>query len=218
MAKGPERPTGKSVESAIPVEIGSVTRRDVGPGDDAQFFRIESEGSARVRVFSLGGTDVMGALLDAEGVEVARDDDGGDDFSFRLQAEVDGTRYVQVSSADASFGEYELAVMHERGRPDESGGRSDAVPLEVGDARDARFDGPDDEEDLYVLKLEDGLDARIRSYGALDTMAALLDERGSLLALDDDSGDDRNFLLRPNLAPGIYFLRVRRVAGQGDGG
>ena len=207
----------RSMASPVPVAVGSSVQGRILSPDDEEFFRIEPDAPTNLRVFSLGAADVQAVLLDANGNEVARDDDGGDGFNFLLRATVSEPHVVRVSAAGVPLGAYEILVMREQASLDDSTGLGDAMALRLGESVEARFSNEHDTDDYYVLEVPERLEARIASYGPLDTVAALLDGNGGLLAINDDGGEGGNFLLKPTLGPGTYYLRVERFDGERPG-
>ena len=129
----------RSIASPVPVAIGSTVWGRIRSPDDEEFFRIEPDASTNLRVFSLGAADVQAALFDANGTEVARDDDGGDGFNFLLRATVSGPHVVRVGAAGARLGAYEFVVMREQVSLDDSTGLGDAMALRLGESVEARF-------------------------------------------------------------------------------
>ena len=110
-------------------------------GGDRDVFRFAT-GAGTLRVYSNGPTDTYGRLLDADGGELASNDDEDDKTrNFAIEAEVAaGIHYVEVRGFDGgTTGAYTLSVEFESDDPgagvphgDDRRGR---VPGRRGDAR-----------------------------------------------------------------------------------
>lgn len=66
-----------------------------------------------------------------------------------------------------------------------------------------------DDRDWFRLETSTPRDLRVRTTGGLDTVGALFDASGRVLATDDDSGDGFNFGVQAHVPPGVYYVRVR---------
>ncbi len=163
--------------------------------------------------------DTILRLFDADGRELALDDDGGDDLYslLRYTFTADGTYYVGVSGYDndaydprtgagrvaGETGTYRLQLTLTLASPDGPGDTLAAaldtvlgpVPLSIMDQRlgDGQFSSQD--VDLYRFQAAAGseLRAETAASGAQsvgDTFLRLFDADGTQLALDDDSGAD----------------------------
>ena len=83
-----------------------------------------------------------------------------------------------------------------------------ATPLAFGSSQSGVIETGDD-DDYFRLDVAEATSALLFTTGSLDTYGTLLSESGSWLAEDDDSGDGINFRIAYDLAPGVYYLRVR---------
>lgn len=70
-----------------------------------------------------------------------------------------------------------------------------------------------DDHDYFTFRLDASTRMRIESQGDSDTFGGLYDVSGRRLAVDDDGGSGRNFLLETRLEPGRYFVRVEGADG-----
>jgi hypothetical protein len=79
--------------------------------------------------------------------------------------------------------------------------------------------GAHGEEDLFQFKVEQAGVYRVQTSGWTDLVMTLSgpDDRGTLIAFDDDSGFLWNALLTAELQPGMYFVNVRHHKPQGTG-
>ena len=67
---------------------------------------------------------------------------------------------------------------------------------------------PSDDEDWFRFEVTASGDVVAETSGVLDTIGALHDANGDVLAVDDDSGDAYNFRIQRTLDAGTYYLRV----------
>ena len=76
-----------------------------------------------------------------------------------------------------------------------------------------------DESDLFQFAAPVFGLYTIETSGATDTFLNLYgpDSQDVLLALDDDSGPELNSRIEADLAPGIYYVRVRHYSATGTG-
>ena len=211
-------PSGDTVQAAVPVAVGNLLDRRIRAVDDVEYFRIEPGEDTALRIFSTGDIDLRASLLDADGREVASDDDSGDGGNFSFHARLSGAHHVKVEGVGGSRGNYRFAVTRDDTMPDEGDSIENATPVPVGGELQAWFRGSGDREDVFRIELAERSELTIGTRGELITRARLVTAEGLLLAIDD--GRFRNFLLRPLLDPGTYYLRVSAVgyAGPRSGG
>ena len=71
--------------------------------------------------------------------------------------------------------------------------------------------------DVFRFDLKSPLTVLVKSSGATDVFAEILDNAGQLLAADDNSRDSNNFMMKLPLLPGPHFIRVKHYAPDGTG-
>ena len=99
---------GDDRASATRVELPSETAGEIDPGDDADWFRFEVAASGEVIAETTGGLDTVGTLYDADGNELAANDDS-ETRNFQIEHTLDaGTYYVRVTSYGSGTGSYIL--------------------------------------------------------------------------------------------------------------
>ena len=79
---------------------------------------------------------------------------------------------------------------------------------------------PEDDEDYFKLQLSTTTEVAIRSTGFPDAVGELQNSGGGLVASNDDGylpGGRKNFLIRENLQPGTYYLKVKSFSESSDG-
>ena len=112
---------GDSPSEATDLAVGSSRSGQIEPGGDVDYFRVEVSESGDLTVHTTGSLDTRGQLEDSGGAVLARDDDGGDGYNFRLAHAVSaGTYYIKVEGYDASTtGSY---TIHASGPGGDDGG------------------------------------------------------------------------------------------------
>jgi len=84
--------------------------------------------------------------------------------------------------------------------------RSGATRVDLGSSISGSLSEGD--VDYFVIEMPNARVLTATTSGSTDTYGILLDESGNLLAGDDDSGEDRNFLIAISVDAGTYYLRV----------
>ena len=120
---------GDSPSAATALAVGSSRSGQIEPGGDVDYFRVQVSSSGDLTVHTTGSLDTKGQLEDSAGAVLARDDDGGDGYNFRLAHAVSaGTYYIKVEGFNASTtGSY---TIHASG----PGGGDDGGPVNIPDA------------------------------------------------------------------------------------
>ena len=113
--RAPSDDHGNDRASATRVGVPSDTSGALTPGD-RDYFRIDISGSGTLEVYTRGSIDTVGRLEDADGSELAENDDSGSGLNFRMEHDVSGgTYYVRVRGvAGSTVGDYTLHVRFER--------------------------------------------------------------------------------------------------------
>ena len=94
---------GDTPSAATDLAVGSSRSGQIEPGGDVDYFRVEVSASGDLTVHTTGSLDTKGQLEDSAGAVLARDDDGGDGYNFRLAHAVSaGTYYLKVEGYDGS--------------------------------------------------------------------------------------------------------------------
>ena len=101
-----------TLEGATPVDLGSATAGSLSERDE-DYFVIEMSDSGSLTVYTTGGTDTEGYILDSSGNVLDYNDDGGEGWNFRVSASVSaGTYYIRVKGSFSSVtGDYTLHVV-----------------------------------------------------------------------------------------------------------
>ncbi|MEQ1617395.1 MAG: pre-peptidase C-terminal domain-containing protein [Terricaulis sp.] len=208
---------GDSAETAEMLSPGPEGRTSlIGAPGDVDWFAVNVVEGRPYR-FTLSGSepdalvDPLLVLYDAEGNEVARDDDGGPGYasSITFMPLASGTYFA----AAAAFGEeggsglYSLRVL-DNDVP--ASGETDEILDAAADDRLSRIDMPGD-LDSYRIELESGTTYTIETVGTgeyplADPFVAVLDGAGERVASDDNSGDGSAARLRFTPEDGGSYL------------
>ena len=187
-------------------EVGA-DGRGTGAIDEAgevDTWRFEVTEPVEVVVQTTGSMDTFGSLEDGLG-RALTNDDGGSGENFRIvDALESGTYFVRVRGYESTTGAYALHVQTDADIGDT---RSAAAMLAIEGAQDSAI-APAGDVDYWRIDVPSRGTLVVESDGTTDTLGAIEDVAGSLLARDDDSGSRRNFRIEHQVAPGVYFLRV----------
>ena len=115
---------GDTPSSATALAVGSSRSGQLETGGDVDYFRVEVTASGELTVHTTGSLDTKGQLEDSAGGVLARDDDGGDGYNFRIAHVVRaGTYYIKVEGYDASAtGSYTIHASGSGGDDGDDGG------------------------------------------------------------------------------------------------
>ncbi len=195
-----------SVLSPIRLTLdGSSKEGAIEPGENADYFRVEVTELSEAEIYTSGGLDTIGTVLDSEGREIVSNDDGGEGRNFRVTALLwPGEYFVRVtpwvsSSGNSETGSYNL---HATGAPASIA----QLPLD-GSSKEGVIELGED-GDYYRIAVTELADAVFYTSGATDTIGALLDSEGREIVSDDDGGAAGNFRLSAILEAGEYYVKV----------
>ena len=190
----------------------------IDSGSDQDYFSFTLPTAMDVWIYAVGDTDTVGRLLDSHGTRLAYNDDSvfseGRLSFFMAKSLAAGTYYIGVSGFPTKTGPYKLYAEAVR---DQGNDRSTAEELILGTPKIGLIDPvsgtPPDrtaDEDLFKLQLDTAAEVLVYTIGGVDTVGELLDSDGATaLGIDDDSGDNANFLIRKELEAGTYYIRVK---------
>ena len=204
-----------TLASADLLDFGVPIATSIGKADfseDVDCFRMDLDGRARVAITTSSSRrmDVEGKLYDRNGTLVAEDSDSGRNANFHIARTLaSGTWYVCVTGYDNRYGSYSIeARIVDHGRDaDDHGDTPEASTLLRASAHGQANSSTD--IDTFRIDVPQSALVRLHTSGQYDTVGELYNDRGDMLATDDDSGLDLNFDLRMQLAPGVYYLAVR---------
>ena len=189
--------------SATSLSLGdSIQEGSIEEAEGSDYFAFELTDLTETVIFTSGGLDSRGALLDSEGHEIASNDDGGEGSNFRISTMLwPGQYYVRVSAWGSETGSYTL---HAEGSAVSQG------ELSLGGSTVEGAIDAQDEEDYFLINVTEAVAATIYTTGGLDTAGVLYDPEGRAILFNDDGGEGFiNFRISAILLrPGQYFLRV----------
>ncbi len=206
---------------------GEAVLRSLIPDDDEDWMFVQIPESADDRVLlnveTSGNTDTFLELYDSDGDFLIDNDDSGSENNAKIQYLVSpGKLYylMAVSSEYNSTGEYGISasiqkVIHDSFEPDNS--PDEASLIEPGSVRQKHSFVPADDSDWYFFTISEQHKIEIRTYGDSDTSMYLFDgsrriiSEDSLIAEDDDGGEDYNALIVKDLSPGTYYILVTQL-------
>ena len=205
---------GDGAAQATVAALPSVTAGELQNPADTDYFRFEVAERGLMRVGTTGGTDVVGTLTSADGTIWLTDDDGGTATNFLIVAKLDpGVHFVAVTGfgGDAT-GPYSLETTFSplSDAPDDHADSLDgATDLAVGSSGSGELEVALD-RDLFRIEVPGTGPGQlwVESSGDADVKGALLAQDGGLLNERGPRGDDSNFAVGAQVAPGTYILQV----------
>ena len=203
---GTDQAGSRATSAVLPLDSSQLGV--LGSSTDEDYFRITVSTATDLQVYVEGPVDTVGELLDSGGNRLAYNDDS--DFSlgnrsfFIGKTLSAGTYYIAVSSLEGDIGPYRLSATE---TVDQSNETDTAEELEPGTPVLGLID-PSTDADLFKLEMPIAAEVFIYTTGDVDTVGTLIDSDGATLGTDDDNGVHLNFLIRQNLAPGTYYIRV----------
>lgn len=195
-----------TILSPVPLLLdGSSTEGAIGPGGGADYFRIEVTELTDADLYTTGGTDTIGAVLDSEGREIVSNDDGGEDRNFRMTPLLwPGEYFLRVTPWVSSSGHIETGSysLHAQGTP----AAIAQLPLD-GSSKEGVIE-PWENADFFRIEVTELTDAVFYTRGGTDTVGSLLDAEGREIVTNDDGGTGSNFRLTAILRAGEYYVSV----------
>ena len=95
----PDDDHGNGFNTATNLAVDGRQSGRIDPAGDADYFRVRVTESGELAVYTTSELDTFGYLYDANEREIARNDDSGAGYNFRIEREVDaGTHYVKVQA------------------------------------------------------------------------------------------------------------------------
>ena len=191
----------------------------IDPDDDEDYFSVSVSRTADYWIYTSGNLDTVGELLDSNGMPIESDDYGAvlpnpDNFFLWRKLE-SGTYYIKVTGFGSTDEPYILRVREFT----DTTSRSNAATLNLNSSASSTID-PEDDQDYFKLELSAATKVAIRASGFPDTVGELQRSNGTVIASNDDGylpGGRRNFLIRENLAAGVYYVKVSSFDDRFDG-
>ncbi|MCZ0952873.1 MAG: leucine-rich repeat domain-containing protein [Rhodospirillaceae bacterium] len=188
----------------------------IGTAGDRDWYRLTVTAPANVTVYTEGGTDTFGQILDEYGDPVTFPHfGGGDGANFRISNWLRaGTYYVEVGGQDGAIGAYTLVAEN---FADHGDGVDSATSLAFGDPVPGII-SPHDDVDVFRFTLDAPAIVTVRSEDGSFIVGRLMRLIGDNLFVaypeecdigsDDLSGCSSNFRIERFLPAGDYYVLV----------
>ena len=210
---------GNDLATAKSVTAGARVWGVIDPAGDEDYFSFSVSRTSDYWIYALGDLDTVGELLDSGGMSIDINDRGGalpnpDNFFLwrKLQS---GTYFIKVTGYGPTDEPYILRVREFT----DTTSKSNAATLNLNGSASGTID-PEDDDDYFKLELSETTEVAIRASGFPDTVGELQRSNGTVIASNDDGylpGNRRNFVIRENLAAGVYYVKVSSFDERSDG-
>ena len=182
-----------SVEGATTATVGEPMQGTVDYDDDSDVFAFEVEEGVLYQIDVELGTlpDSWLTIYDADEFEIAYNDDRDvDSLASRIVGEAPSSGEYYVVVGGYGVGSYTLTVTVSDIADDHANSDEGATPTTVGELMQGTVDY-DGDRDVFAFKVEEGVLYQIDvGLGTLpDSLLAIYDADGFVLANDDDGGD-----------------------------
>jgi hypothetical protein len=211
--------------TASPISIGDIVPAFLFAGDE-DWYSFNLPANQRIYISTTGNMDTHLTLYNSQGIELAQDDDSGADSNARIIGSLEpGLYYVRVREYEGrEEGDYTLSTSSRIEKNIDSYENDDiqtqAKEITLGEIQQRNFTDSDDTDWVFFTIVSPGV-YQIRAYGEssleLDTFIGLYDEHQSLIIEDDDGGQGYSSLLRRQLYPGRYYIKVECLDDDPEG-
>ncbi|MBY0473874.1 MAG: tyrosinase family protein [Nitrosomonas sp.] len=197
------------------------TPADIGTPGETDVFRFEIPSFGPHTMYTTGASDTFMTLFGPNdpNIEVTSDDDAGENFNSQITRNLSaGTYFLRIRLySPSTTGNYAVAVRSDSSSPDPA-----PIPipeLVVDGASINATISAANESDVYRFNITTDAIYTIQTSGTTDTFMSLHGPNSQIpvIASDDDEGVSFNALIRSQLAPGEYFVRVRHYSPIGTG-
>ena len=178
----------------------------IDPASNVDYFSIVISTPTFVAIYTTGGLNTAGELMNSVGKVLQTDDGSGSESNFLITANLnEGIYYIGVRSSDpfdaSLIGDYMLQV------------NIDVTPVPLNTSVSDTID-PEHDLDYFSIFISTPTFVAIYTTGGLNTAGSLQDNTGNVLQTDDQSGSRNNFLIRaPRLERGTYHIQVSALFG-----
>lgn len=192
------------------------------PGE-TDVFRFEVPAFGAHTMYTLGSSDTFMTLFGPNdpNFEVASDDDAGEGFNAQINRNLSAGIYflrVRLYSPN-STGNYAVGVRAVNAAPNPDPAPAPIPELIVNGASIDTSISAANESDVYRFNVTAEDFYTIQTNGTTDTFLSLHGPNSQIpeIISNDDSGISFNALIRRQLSPGEYFVRVRHYSPSGTG-
>jgi hypothetical protein len=217
----PERKArpNNTMEQAETIALGETVTDHFFTAEDVNWYSVSVPGAGRLTINTEGTLDTLLEVYDKWGELIGRDDDSGYQGNAKVVADVFSASpvYFRVNAYQGATGRYYVKTKFAppvKPDPFENDNTiSDAKDIQIGIPQERNFTDAGD-IDWARLRIDRQGSYRIATTAAdnyLDSFIQLFDSAENLLGEDDDSGGFWNALLKIDLNPGTYYIRVSCV-------
>lgn len=197
------------------------TPADIGTPGETDVFRFEVPSFGSHTMYTTGPSDTFMTLFgpNDQNFEVASDDDAGENFNAQITRNLSaGTYYLRIRLYNPnSTGNYAVGVRTSGPAP---GPTPTPIPeLMVNGVSINASISAANESDVYRFNVTNEDFYTIQTNGTTDTFMSLHGPNSQTpeITSNDDSGISFNALIRRQLSPGEYFVRIRHYSPVGTG-
>lgn len=227
----PPDDVGNDAASAARFTPGQTASGAIGEEGDEDYYRLSARSGQiyRLSLNSAGGdgglTDPLLSVVDADGNELASNDDSNESLNSYLEfvPQSSGDVFIVATGFGAAAGAYTLSGEAARLPPDDAGNNDETrARINIGQSREGAFQYPSD-QDWYRIRLAAGESYRFTLTGAegseIDPVLSLYDNEGEQIGGDDDGGDGFNSYLEFTApSDGDYYLGASAFSQEATGG
>jgi hypothetical protein len=187
--------------------------------EDVNWYTVSAPGAGRLTIHTEGTLDTLLEVYDKWGELIGRDDDSGYQGNAKVAADIFSASpvYFRVNAYQGATGRYYVKTKYiapikpDPFENDDSIANAKDIRIGVPQERNFTNAGDIDWARLQIVSQGSYAIAATAADNYLDTFLQLFDAAENLLAEDDDSGGFWNALLKANLKPGTYYIRVSCV-------
>ncbi|MDR2079171.1 MAG: peptidase [Treponema sp.] len=208
-----------TLERAETINLGETVTGYFFNAEDIHWYTASAPGAGRIMVNTEGTLDTVLEVYDKWEELIGHDDDSGYQGNAKIAVNVlsAGSVYFKISSYQEATGRYYLKTQfRDPIKPDpyeNDNNLAGAKDIQPGTSQLRNFTDAGD-EDWARLRITQGGTYDIFAKAGddyLDTFIELFDADENLIAKDDDSGGFWNALLKADLNPGTYYIKVSTV-------
>jgi hypothetical protein len=208
-----------TLERAEAIALGETVTDHFFTAEDVNWYSVSAPGAGRLTIHTEGTLDTLLEVYDKWGELIGRDDDSGYQGNAKVVADIFSASpvYFRVNAYQGAIGRYYVKtkfVPPVKPDPFENDNVvSDAKDIQIGAPQERNFTdaGDIDWARLRIVSQGSYIIAATAADNYLDTFLQLFDATENLLGEDDDSGGFWNALLKADLKPGTYYIRVSCV-------
>jgi hypothetical protein len=228
----PPDDVGNDAQTNGRVAVGRTASGNLEYEGDFDWYRFSARTGNRYTITLDGAgdgglSDPLLRVLDAEGVELAANDDSEGSLNSRLEfiPRANGNVFIEARGfGDGQTGRYNINITAERlPRDSVANNRSTTGRIRLGETVNNTLDFPSD-TDWFRVRLEEGQSYHFTLSGAGDSavgdpLLRIYGRDSAELAFDDDGGDGLNSYLEFTApSTGDYFLEARGFGDDATGG